>query len=964
MHPGDASFPSVIVRLGRAVAAMLLVCGGQLVLGAAAQEQGSRAPQTFKVQREPGLTPGLAFKTGLPEKAFEPVDYDPADEAAWAAFEDAANDAAQRLRDAHIFSALRKGFTPIPVQPINKSGPEATAAQYFPADFGQFTPPDVWETKSNIPRADVNWVRSFTKRVEGPDEQTFIWRDPYTLTAYAVAEHGMLRLVSKVLPIPQSIDDPTGKPDAVGNVIFRSAALSLALYAAEALTDPIAEPGTERLDLYHYAAAFTGPGDGSASGPTPIYFLAHGQSWSSPWGGISDDSKYESTSAFIGIFNSILAHRDVDAFVHIFTRPWPMPDASGKAPENLEWIDWLDEGIKSAPDSLSERKGYSAFVSERGLAGAYVTALSDAIGLSRRVVEYAPDKPLPEILSHDYHVRNIFAFAPCQVFEVNLKQAVHDADIEIPQVATRCIKVRYTGPTYGKKERIPPISISAYSDGYDGIAYDTLLLATAAGERTGISVEDATAHKAVKTWTVPFEPDVPDGNEMTLAFANVAPVASETVPISVHLSFGISVTGAISTLSTYVNTAPPDEACSPTLVQGPDFAGAVPFPGIASERISLNTNSPVRGELANLVGLIGFGGEDVAEAQLPALFCIEEMRSLVGIDPLTNASAARSGMCLPEIMYAQSAYGQLEKSGPRLRDMSINFSGESSLSRPGKLVGQLEWNDPSLPVFPKTRNAMGPDDRTDDPGMMLQGVLSLQKVSETRIRGRIDLVPTDELKTCGKESEGKVTIVFDEVAALPEETGTALVYASPLSMVGPKAWSMMPADARAKLKATSRRDAPKVSAGGAAPGVASDCNCSCDEFADPVRSDVCRTRCEGYAAQAPSCAVESAVKRGESRQIAQKRLQACRPSCGDLMTGDPICRDAFPEIVKTCQSDVVSEREISCYVDLLTRNVPSSMRALAVSQVQKSVDAMNEVARREIIREQIESQKTEGNICP
>ena len=963
MHLGDASFPSAIVRLGRAIAAILLVCGGQLVPGAVAQEQGSRAPQTFKVWREPGPAPDLAFKAGLPEEAFEPVDYDPADEAAWAAFEDAANDAAQRLRDAHIFSAFQKGHTPIPIQPINKSGPDAAAAQYFPADFGQFTPPDVWEFKSNIPRADVNWVRSFTRRVEGPDEQTFMWRDPYTLAAYAVAEHGMLRLVSKVLPAPQSIDDPTGKPDAAGSIIFTSAVQSLALYAAEALTDPTAEPGTERLDLYHYAAAFTGPGDGNALGPTPIYLLAHGQSWSYPWGGVFEESKYKSSSAFIGMFNSILAHRDADAFMHIFTRPWPMPDASGKAPEGLDWIDWLDEGIKSAPDSLNERKGYSAFVSERGLAGAYVTALSDAIGLSRRVAEYAPDKPLPEVLSYDYHITNIFHFAPCQVFEVNLKQAVHDADIEIPQVAARCIKVRYTGPTYEKKERIPPISISAYADGYDGIAYDTLLLATAAGERTGLSVEDATAHKAVKTWTVPFEPDVPDGNEMTLAFANVAPVASETVPISVHLSFGMSVTGAISTLSTYVNTAPPDEACSPTLVEGPAFAGAVPFPGIASERISLNTNSPVRGDLANLVGLIGFGGEDVAEGQLPALFCVEEMRALVGMDPLTNASAVRSGMCLPEIMSAQSAYRQPGKSGPRFRDMSIDFAGGSSLSRPGKLVGQLEWNDPSLPVFPKTRNAMGPDDRTDDPGMMLQGTLSLQKVSETRIRGRIDLVPTDELKTCGKESKGKVTIVFDEVAALPVETGTALVYAPPLSMVGPKAWSMMPADARAKLKATSRRDAAKSSVGSAGHGQSSDCSCSCEEFADPVRSTTCSTKCDGYIAQAPFCAVEAAVGQGQSRQAAQRRVESCRPSCESIMTGDPICREAFPEIVKTCQSDMVSEGEIACYIDLLTRNVPSSMRAMAVGQVQKAVDAMDDAVRRTIIREEIESQKAEGNTC-
>ena len=81
------------------------------------------------------------------------------------------------------------------------------------------------------------------------------------------------------------------------------------------------------------------------------------------------------------------------------------------------------------------------------------------------------------------------------------------------------------------------------------------------------------------------------------------------------------------------------------------------------------------------------------------------------------------------------------------------------------------------------------------------------------------------------------------------------------------------------------------------------------------------------------------------------------------MTGDPICREAFPEIVKTCQSDMVSEGEIACYIDLLTRNVPSSMRAMAVGQVQKAVDAMDDAVRRTIIREEIESQKAEGNTC-
>ncbi|MBY9068146.1 hypothetical protein K1X12_14640 [Hyphomonas sp. WL0036] len=924
---------------------------------ASAQSPGAKPPETVRVWRESGDPPGLEFNTDTPRSFFDPVPYAPSDEPAWSTYEDALNRAIDHLRGKHVFGPPMPEGQFITVMPISRSGPTGGNKQPYPSDLGRFFPPDLWLFPANYARADVNWVRTLSKPAKGPTGQEFLWHDPYTMLAWNAAQMGQVRIADKVRPMGDAFGKRLIAFDPAGRMIFNSAGYSLALVAAEALTDPRAAPEVARLDLYHYASAFKGPGDGGDDGPTPTKLLTLGQSWTTPWMSLPDKEDGPiSSSALSGIFNTILAHQEADSFVKIFMRPWPMPAGTKEMPGRTAWLDWLDDGIRASGTSLTKRKGYTAVVAERGLAGAYVTALSDGLGLARRVKAYAPEKPLPSSLALNEHVENIFAMVPCKAFKVDLKNAVHEQTLTIPEISTRCIQLEYTGPTYGSKGSIPPVSISAYTAGFDAIAYDTLHLATSTGEKVGLGVEDATAKKAVKMWTIPFEPDVPGGDVMTLAFANVAPVASATRTLDVRLSFGISVTGAVSTLSTYVNTAPPNADCSAQKVSGPPLAGAVPYPTIASPQTPPSSTAGASGDLADLIGFTGVANKAAQNRELPAAFDIAALRSTAGPDLKT--AAAKIENALDNLKALTTAP---PTSAPQLQDLHLDFTNGSSLARPGALVGEINWIDPSLPVFPKTRGAMGPDDRRDDPHVLIEGTLSLQVASETRLRGRIDLTPTEAVSSCEMKPEGKVTIVFDQVAALPQAPSTRLVMPQPIAVVPPEAWAGMPEANRAKLRGQDRYQPARTSQTGASR--TDGCSCSCEEYADPVRAVTCKAACDGYAVQAPLCAIESAVVNGVSRGEAVRRIEVCSRSCPELLAGDPICRAAMPELAEACQSDGLSDSELACYLDLMSAGIPDALRPMLETNLRKSVAAMDEATRKKLIRDEISSRKKDGQTC-
>jgi len=880
--------------------------------------------KVYEVWRQDERAPNFKVRAGFDEADLKLRSYVSADAAAWAMLETALNETAARLATGGFLSGKQLNGASIPIQPVSPSADGPLSVVLL--SFGLVIPPDELAQVANVPVADVKWVRNLTSRKTPPQLQTNSYRDPIVLAASAVAGQAISRMAfngDNITAKTWDFDASVRGTDPAGRAIMASGMVSLTGFATDGMVDAHYESGPARLGFLHYARQYDRVYPGGEQGVNAVKLLGIGSSWQKSWSGIDDDSASggASRTAMSGMLNAVMANGGPAAMKAVFERKWPK--AGRGDPSVTEWIRWLDEGIKLSGNTPGAWRGQTPFVAERGLAGAYVTSLSDILAMPARFRREAPNESLPEGFATLYHLESLFSQPACQTVDFNLAAGVTDIDISLAELTAQCVRVRWTGPDFGRDHARPPIAISAYGAGLDYTDLDALLLSSAGGERVGLSVSDSESGKTVKTWMVDYVADFDGDDAMTLAFANVAADAAATRPLSIRLTVGTGITAGRGDLVAQVNKAPPNTPCSAGAVPMPPLADSVPYPAIASFVLGLESGAGGSGDFGDL---LGFATEPFSEQQtgeLPMRFCTAPLRWNLQKDALSalfNGRGPGSTACLPDMADATRVYTSRKKR-PSFRRFDLNLAKGADTS--GNVIpirASVTWNDPSLPVFPMPR-AMGPDDRTDDPKAEMEGFLTFQIRTETRLRGRIDLVvPPQASKgesTCGASPAGTITTMFDLVSALPDARQARLVGPDALAAVSPDVWTVMPAAKRAEYIARVNRER---SGGGrktpqtSRPGEAEACLCTCAQYSDPAAAALC----------SPSCA---------------KKLE------------------------NSCKAGPVTQAEKACFVKLSTELLAPFVRDSAARQLRNSLEGVDPEMLKAMVREQIEELKAEGRTC-
>jgi hypothetical protein len=813
----------------------------------------------------------------------------------------------------------------IPIQPISPLADGPFSAIIL--SFGFIIPPDEIAMVATVPVADVNWVRNLTSRQEPPKDKANSYNDPITFAASAVAGQAMSRMAINGRNLPDNIvnfDVPARHTDPAGRAIMASGAVSLTAFATDGMVDANYKDGQARLGFLHYARQYDRAYVGGEQGVNAVKLLGIGSSWQKSWSGITIDDSASggaSRTAMSGMLNAVMANGGPAAMKEVFERKWPK--AGRGDPSVTEWIRWLDEGIKLSGNTPGAWRGQTPFVAERGLAGAYVTSLSDILAMPARFRREAPNESLPEGFATLYHLESLFSQPACRTVDFSLAAGVTDIDVSLAELTAQCVRVRWTGPDFGRDRARPPIAISAYGANLDYTDLDALLLSSAGGERVGLSVTDSESGKTVKTWMVDYVSDFDGDDAMTLAFANVAADAAATRPLSVRLTVGTGITAGRGDLVAQVNKAPPNTPCSAGAVPMPPLADSVPYPAIASFVLGLESGAGGSGDFGDLLGLATAPSSERQTGELPMRFCTAPLRWNLQKDALSalfNGRGPGATACLPDMADATRVYTSRKKR-PSFRRFDLNLAkGADTSGNVIPITASVTWDDPSLPVFPMPR-AMGPDDRTDDPKAEMEGYLTFQIRTETRLRGRIDLVVPPQANkgqsTCGASPAGTITTMFDLVSALPDARQARLVGPDALAAVSPDVWAVMPAAKRTEYIARVNRER---SGGGrktpqtSRPGEAEACLCTCAQYSDP-------------AAEA-----------------------LCSPSCAE-------------KLENSCKEGPVTQAEKACYVKLSTELLAPFVRDSAARQLRNSLEGVDPEILKSLVREQIKEFEAEGRTC-
>ena len=780
---------------------------------------------------------------------------------------------------------------------------------------------------ATAPVADVDWVRNFTSRKKPPDLKSNAYNDPVAFATGAVAGQAMSRMAlnsGNVSPDDLNFNVPSRDVDPAGSAIMASGMMALTAFAADGMVDAKYKGGPARLGFLHFARQYNRQYVGGEQGVTAVKLLGIGSSWQVRWAGLDNRDLYAtgaSRTAMSGTLNAVLANGGPPAMKAVFERKWPK--SAGGNPSANEWIRWLDEGIKKSGNTPGAWRGQTPFVAERGLAGAYITSLADILAMPARFQREARGEPLPEGFATLFHLESMFNQRNCQTINFSLAAGVTDIDLKLDEITSSCVRLRWTGPEFGPDHARPPVAISAYGEGLDYTDLDALLLASAGKERVGLSVSDSESGKTAKTWMVDYAPDFDGDDAMTLVFANVAPDAASTRPLSIRLTVGTGITAGQGDLVAQVNTAPPNETCSPRAVPMPALADSVPYPGLVSLSLGLESGLVPVGEFGPLVGLASQFASDQPSGELQTRFCSATLRwntAKDGLSALFNGQGGKASACIPDLSDVARAV-ESRKKRAHYRRFALNPSEGADLSADViPVTASISWTDPSLPVY-STPRAMGPDDRTDDPKAEMEGFLTFQIRTETRLRGRIDLaVPppaVNDQATCNASPEGSITLMFDVVAALPDAGQSRLIGPDPLAAISPDVWANMTVATREANIARSNRERRGDTKRDQVPsktGRDEPCLCTCTQYSDP----------------------------------ASKAL--CAPSCSERF-------EAF------CKADALSEAEKACYVQLVTGPMPAAVRQRTAQELRRSLEGVDPEILKGMIRSQSEELKAEGRTC-
>lgn len=865
------------------------------------------------------------------------------------------------------------------IQPVVLKAPVAGAVM----DGGVFIPPRAFRSTGTMPSVNYQWLSALNQgsaRGDGPENYKHAWRDNVTPIAYMLANQAVMRAA-----IQQIDRDATSiklwrpgeyRGDAVGSAIFNGTVLALTKYgASETMFESHPTGSIKPYDfVYGYDYDDFRKRGIRENGATPAAILGISTTWAEPWAGL-EAYEYTSTNVAVGpvtgMMASILSNGGPGAIHSILSDPFPyMETSSGRSVK--EWLNWLDRQIRASGNKPGAWQGHTQFVAERGLAGAYVTALSDLLALPRRIENTSFRRPMPESFVNGAYLDDVYKKSPCQDFEFSLGNPVQEISLNIPELASRCIRVRWTGDGYGPDFTGPPVLLTIDGEGMKAEDYDDILMASAEGEMLGLTVVDTATQGAVKYWSMPYRIDYKGGEWMTLAFANIAPEVTDTRERKIAVTIGTGLTSGSGTVSTVADASKAGSVgeCRPQKIVSPTLYGAVPHP----------LGAQGDGSLTLLTGLSSLTKDSKnAEAAIQVAMCTAETfgrsvnaKNEVSLGLSRDAPDESRESCLSKL---NSAMIQLTKEPKQVEVLGIELRPKDGMqidpsSKHIPVDAEVEVFDPALVSARRTSQV----DYRGHPTVYLEGVVTFQIRTETRVRGRVDLkVPPDRVLDqgdCDGSASGAMTFVFDIVSAFPFNETAAVVPPDILSVMEPNIWAIMSASQKQEaVEAGQRARAEALSGGQAASGGgqilgAAHCDCSCTEYNDPSRRAACSADCLDFQVTAPQCVIEREVGIGRSRKEITELLNSCPTDCGALSRADPLCRESFPSIQNACMADSVTEADKACYLTLFSQDMPEPMKSELTREMKKQLAGMDQDMLKLTIRPQLEALKEQGKSCP
>ncbi|HPF22396.1 MAG TPA: hypothetical protein PK417_02905 [Hyphomonas sp.] len=877
------------------------------------------------------------------------------------------NKGQQKIAETSSFFMLGRDagdFENVYVVPVDRLVPNAGAV----LEAGYYLPPRTFDSRATRFTVMGDWMAAIAlgaKRGDGPEHYKSAWLDPSTWAAYAVANQAVMQLAAMRIQysdIDDTLWNPTiNRPDTVGGAIFNGTVLALTKFAAADMPGHGNPSGYDAPNDYSYVFNHDRLKNVNEAGPTPKAMLALSHGWTEPWGGLESlEGQHGSagTGPVSGMMMSLLSNAGPNGVFIALDDPFPYKKGEDSRSAKA-WLTWLDTRIKATDNYSNTWKGHSQFVAERGLAGAYVTALSDLLAIPERAFDAGGWQLLPDEFMTGEYLDTVYDKHPCQDFDFSLESPVKEVTFDLPEVSSRCIRVRWRGEGYGPDKTAPPIAISVKGEGMTAQDYDAILLASSDGERTGLTIVDSATRNAVKWWTMPYRADYGTGPWMTMAFANVAPKAADTRPRKIRVSIGPGMTSGSGAVTTVADASggTGTGGCRPRSVTSPQMLGTIASAGALLGGSEGAT--PASGALGGLLGLSVLAKDSPrTEPMVGAAMCTARTIGGALSGDVAEATACAGGLA--------GAMGALTKK-PDTRDIqSFELRTQSDVAIAADAMrlpaeAEISLFDPGLGRFGDTTS------------VYMKGFVTFQVRSDTRLRGRVDLkVPSDREFDQGDcpdtSASGEMTFVFDLVAAMPFSGNAVSVPPATISVINPQIWAKMSPEQRRKAIADGEETRADVLSGGGsgAGGVLAgpSCGCSCEEYFDAGRNATCSDQCFAFQTAAPKCVADREVSRGRVRTDVERVLNACPSTCAGLATADPICREAFPLIDRSCKADIVTAADKACYLKLLTQEMPEPMKSQMASEMSNQLASMDQDSLKLMIRPQLEAFKEQGLTCP
>jgi hypothetical protein len=565
-----------------------------------------------------------------------------------------------------------------------------------------------------------------------------------------------------------------------------------------------------------------------------------------------------------------------------------------------------------------------------------------------------------------------------------LNSAVHELELDLPEIAARCVQLVWTGPKYGPNQTVPTLLVSAQTEAGD-IAQ--LKLATSMNSHLGLVVESNQTNEAVKTWSLPYKPDLaadgqagPMTNTMTLALVAIAPNAIDTKAMKVKLTLGMGVVETTGSLSANVDVAPPGRECRMQTIASPSFMGPVPAMVALGGGADDSTSPSIKiGSFEGLFGLSLAPNRTSLDTIVPAYACMYGQQSVGG----TGLTASRAF----QRQTPQSSKGEEEGFCTEASARYTEFLSQNSRN-PVRQVGDLSMTPKEGASMSGSSIAVDATARLQDPSkpesartvdVEMEGMVTFSIRTATRLKGTISLrTKAIEERDCASNPSGSLQTTFDIVAALPFVPGLTTRETDWMEIMDPLLWRVMTPSQREAAKVSARESLEEArrarGSGGASSNLSSpsggECTCECDEFNDPTRREVCGSQCLYYGPISARCVQDRERARGVPDETIIQTLNQCPTTCAQIATrGNQLCDDAFWFVSRTCgattnQSGFVTPEQEKCWVNLSTEGLTGTQGAEYRAMLTRQLAELDQQGKVLLIIPSLEAFAKEGKTCP